>query len=74
MLRQAGEQQSFTITCRSDPSRVARCSGPANSRYAQNRCRFNLDLGAMSINVMTSLRFTEFGLPSVLRIEEVPAI
>jgi len=35
MLRQAGEEHRFTITCRSDPSRVARCSGPANSRYAQ---------------------------------------
>jgi NADPH:quinone reductase-like Zn-dependent oxidoreductase len=26
----------------------------------------------MSINLMKSLRFTEFGSPSVLRIEEVP--
>jgi NADPH:quinone reductase-like Zn-dependent oxidoreductase len=30
------------------------------------------DWSAVSINEMKSLRFAEFGLPSVLRIEEVP--
>jgi NADPH:quinone reductase-like Zn-dependent oxidoreductase len=33
---------------------------------------FKSDWSAMTINVMKSLRFTEFGLPSVLRIKEVP--
>jgi hypothetical protein len=45
-------------------------------RLSQMSCRYPEPLllrncSAMSTNVMRSLRFTEFGPPSVLRIEEV---